>query len=446
MSRDRCRYRKYRSVSIHHGLLYLIALLLVLPLPGCSRRAGDPTGSLVERRTTDGTITTVRAISGSVWGGRAHLAEEVRIGADEGPEGDILSNVRAITCDRHSIYVLDGGNRCLRVYDMDGRHVRNIGRQGHGPGEMDNPVSLAIHPHNGTLFVRDGRLRRMNIYTPGGEVIDHWQLPTTWQCSRPSWFDTDAVLFTPEIVRPPQTDMDFHQGVCFGYISIGPEGALGDTLARPETDFRHALVVCHYEDGGSSAQGVPFTPRVVWSCRNDRSMVWGIPEDYRFEIRSPDGRTVICERPEVRVPVLPEEAEWHRRKVTASMRRNQPGWAWNGPEIPRYKPAYSDLIPDRSDRIWVVRQGPGVYHPEGVANPLTSDGYWQNPLYTDSTLIDVFDGQGHFLGEVEASTEIRFWGNSTWIEDDTVIACAEAPSGAIEVVRYRLVLPDGTAP
>lgn len=48
----------------------------------------------------------MRTIAGSVWGGTAHLEEEMRIGMFEGPREYMLGNVR-------SMAVTDAGEICL---------------------------------------------------------------------------------------------------------------------------------------------------------------------------------------------------------------------------------------------------------------------------------------------------------------------------------------------
>ena len=51
------------------------AMLLVLMLIGCSGLATDREG-WVHETSTNGSVTTVRTLSGSVWGGSARLVEE----------------------------------------------------------------------------------------------------------------------------------------------------------------------------------------------------------------------------------------------------------------------------------------------------------------------------------------------------------------------------------
>lgn len=56
--------------------------------------------------------------------------------------------------DDGSLYILDRqGDRVLK-YGPDGRHLATYGRQGEGPGELSQPISLAIGPAD-TIWVTD---------------------------------------------------------------------------------------------------------------------------------------------------------------------------------------------------------------------------------------------------------------------------------------------------
>jgi hypothetical protein len=172
----------------------------------------------------------------------------------------------------------------------------------------------------------------------------------------------------------------------------------------------------------------------------DRSVVGGVSDVYRFEIRHIDGRVIRVERAYEPVPVAPEEARWHRDAATANMVNMFPGWVWNGPDIPPHKPAFSLLLPDADGRIWVVRPGPGVRQEGGVEDPFTDHGWFRNPLWVDTYMMDVFDRDGRFLGSVDLPAGFRFSPRPVFAHD-TVIAYLENAEGTPYVKKFRLVLP-----
>ncbi len=122
-----------------------VSLILLLPL-GCSAppAADTPTGTWVGTITTEGNVTTVVNESGSVWGGTAMLVEEASIGVDVGDEPYMLAGVASIIAGEDRIYVLETRPPTVRVYDMSGTHIQDIGSEGQGPGEFQGPLMSMV--------------------------------------------------------------------------------------------------------------------------------------------------------------------------------------------------------------------------------------------------------------------------------------------------------------
>jgi hypothetical protein len=68
------------------------------------------------------------------------------------------------------IYALDRARGCVMVYDSTGAFVRQIGSQGNGPGEMMNPLSMAV--------LGDGRITVNAAYNGG---MYNYLPDGTWQ-------------------------------------------------------------------------------------------------------------------------------------------------------------------------------------------------------------------------------------------------------------------------
>ena len=102
----------------------------------------------------------------------AKLTELWRAG---GPTDDIFfGTLGAVRTDQDgNIYILDGQLSEIQVYAPDGEHLRTIGREGDGPGEMRNPADMFITADGivNVLQSMPGRIVKLTSDgTPAGET------------------------------------------------------------------------------------------------------------------------------------------------------------------------------------------------------------------------------------------------------------------------------------
>ena len=131
-----------------------------------------------------------------------------------------------------------------------------------------------------------------------------------------------------------------------------------------------------------------------------------------------------------------------RRSVTtASRRRSEPNWTWNGPDIPEHKGFLEDVAGDSQGRVWVSRRGPGVKTEVCDENPEPDPETEILPCWEDTTIVDVFGADGRFLGSVETPPGFGVSDlGATFIKDDLILIQSQDDAGTIMVKRYRLVL------
>lgn len=252
-------------------------LLTILPLVACSGSSPPESREWRGERSVNGGVTTVRTLSGSVWQGTARLVEEASIGRPEGDEAYLLANVTDLYLDSGRIYVLDVGVPVLRVYDEQGNHLFDAGRSGDGPGEFRNPRSVAVHPLDGRIFVRDGQGGRINVYAPDGPFLERWPLRSNFNTSTPFTMTYDGRLFTYTVLNLG-ADVEEWEG---GYVLCGPQGAPPDTLRQPVFDFdpRPWQIVGRSEDENgqnTTVNNVPFAPTEVYALAPDGSVLAGL--------------------------------------------------------------------------------------------------------------------------------------------------------------------------
>jgi len=406
----------------------LVAVVLVFTV-ACSSgpTESSATGTWVGSITTEGNITTVINESGSVWGGVATLVEEASIGVDLGDDPYMLGSVRAVAVHNSEIYILDQQIPTIRVYDLAGKHLRDVGSSGEGPGEFRRPDSLVIGP-DGSLYVRDAQSGRISILSPEGGELGTMPLNQGFSTANRMVMTDDGVLHNYE-----RTEADPETGER-GRGMVPRLGAdeRGEPIVPPDFGFESWSLTAN-STGMNLTTGVPFAPVMRWVLAPSGAVVAGVSDDYRFEIHSRDGRVMVVEKAWEPVSVDPAEADWRRKGSIETMRRVVPEWTWNGPEIPAVKPAYGQLLGDRSGCVWVIRSGPSTYEPECEVREGVS-------CWRSERLVDLFDVDGRYLGPVDIPADVSFT-TRPFIRDDLFVATSTDALGTIMVKRYRLVLP-----
>jgi hypothetical protein len=98
-------------------------------------------------------------------------AQVYSIGTEEGRDWEMLARVTSVTFDRQdNLYVLDAGNYRVLVFDRNGSFVRQIGKQGSGPGEITFAMAMAILP-DGNIALSDAGRSGFSIFAPDGTYV-----------------------------------------------------------------------------------------------------------------------------------------------------------------------------------------------------------------------------------------------------------------------------------
>ncbi|MFN2317435.1 MAG: hypothetical protein ABR551_09500 [Gemmatimonadales bacterium] len=183
----------------------LAFVLLLLPLGACG---GAAAGTLATRADSAG-ITIVTSTDAS-WregeGWRINPQPLVQIGhrGDNDPRYDLVEVNSGRILPSNELAVVVRGHLQMRIYDANGTWLRNISREGDGPGEMRLPGTLIVATD--TLFVADMRLSRVTAFTIAGEFLTSWPMPVAEPGGRipPSrrladgrWVGTGLTTFIP---------------------------------------------------------------------------------------------------------------------------------------------------------------------------------------------------------------------------------------------------------
>lgn len=287
-------------------------------------------------------------------------------GANEGPEAFYSANAGTVKTDAASnIYVLDASAHRVIVFDSSGNHLRTLGREGNGPGELAQPWGLSVSP-GGTVYVDDFGNSGIVAFDPDGQPLPREE---RLRGSRREWVgdgvytqvrdSIDRLLFTSE----------------------------GDTtelarIAVERDDRMIALKSC-----GISFSGIPpvFAPSIAWDA-GPGGMVVRTGVEYQIDVFAGARLTARHSRAIEPQEVTPELAA---REIGEGMTVGTPGgdrqcetdevvehrgFAARMPTIRHLR-----LAPDGT--IWVSRGGP---RPENTATDIFApDGTYVGTLPAD---------------------------------------------------------------
>jgi hypothetical protein len=424
------------------GMALLPAMLAVAGCRGPSRDENGSDEGWVGTTVNEDSTRVVRSLGGSVWKADGRLVEEAAIGTETRGEDDLLGEVYGIDATSDRIFILDHVFGTVRVYDWAGNHVRNIGRHGQGPGEFGSVSDLGIDPVREHLVVREG-IGILHRFTLSGEFVSRTSPRFRYSVSGPEFLlrvTRDGLAMMPQYTyrrvpggTPPLVQEHF-------LYTIQPDGSFTDSLELPIESDQPYVLKAWVQPDTYRPEPVPFAPQFVWTIGWDGSYISGLADEYRFEIRYPDGGRTVIEREAEPVAVEGAEKEAAIRRIYGIMRDFVPGWAWDGPEVPDTKPWFSAIIPDRAGRLWVLREGKGRPVPNWI-EPEDWRDWDHNPEWVSAFEFDVFDqATGQYLGRVEAPAGLVADPEPV-IDGETFICLTEDRSGRPIVRRYRLEFP-----
>ncbi len=388
-----------RGFHHHVGpLAWSLAGLLVLA--GCGESASKGSGDWVVERDTIGDTIVVRTISGSVWGVPMELEIDLSIGTLEGDSTLMFGFIQEMAVDADGgIYAFDGQQPALRYFDARGEYVRTLGREGSGPGEYrDVALGLAVR-RDGRVVMRDPRNGRLNVYAPDGTPSAHWPVASGLFAADAMVLDDSDHVFLKVLLGEPERNKPWP----IGMLHYDASGALVDTVPPPSIT------------GEPTDAGGTFLPSKIWALSPQRVVVVGVNDEYKFELRRPNGTVVRVERVQERVPLEAEERAEHEARNEWTRRARAQYLTADVPPIPATKPFYRGFYPGERGRIWVRRYVKAEKTDTVAEEP---DPSQPPPItWTERAVFDVFESDGTYLGEVHVPSRTSlqvFRGDTVW--------------------------------
>ena len=340
------------------------------------------------------------------------------VGADEQDPEDVRLGlvVDVALTPKGGLLVADAHSFSVHRFGPDGDDLEDLGGEGEGPGEFRS-LGGVIVTDGGHIVAWDPTLGRMTVFDDSGELEDSWRVPERRVVAERVLFpmEEDGVLLR---IFQPETPRDMRPR--YEFVHFGIDGTVRDTLEMPRE--RASVPLVGADDGANDVP--PFWPTPEWTVLKSGVLAWSHREEYRISLLNDDGseRTGI-RRDTDPVPVRPGEAEAWIEAFTDVVQRQDPGWHWDGAEIPDEKPAIRDLAPTDDGNLLVRphRVAKEVDGPDGSLN-------WSEP-----DIRHIYDEAGQVLGAIRAPE-----GHSIRrVRGDRLVTTSENPVGATQVNVFR---------
>jgi hypothetical protein len=86
-------------------------------------------------------------------------------------EGDFLAHPYNVIYDDCVYFITDSKDNCIKTFDSNGRFINKIGQPGTGPGELINPVNMAMDTIRNRIYCEDRGNHRLSFFTTDGRFI-----------------------------------------------------------------------------------------------------------------------------------------------------------------------------------------------------------------------------------------------------------------------------------
>lgn len=311
------------------------------------------------------------------------FTEDLSIGVREGDENYMFGNQIFVNTDKDgNFYITDWDRRTIRKYDLQGKHLLNIGRPGQGPGEFQN-IWRPEFDREGNLYVSDYVVHKIIFFDRAGLFLRQILLPVDMEhalANRRGYF-VGKRDFEKESPSGKKTVSVF--GLFDGQFKISAE--FQRTVFNPK------------EPSGSGEERMvnlvagllsdsAFKPEAHYLKDPDDFVWFGYPETYEIRVYAPDGhldrsiRRDYDPRPitgKDKERFLKEDAELLLNRPRLRALKNK---IYDRVQFPRFKSAYSSFAPMENGGLAVIIE----------------------KADNGDTVFDLFDKDGRYISHFQA--------------------------------------------
>jgi hypothetical protein len=400
---------------------------------------------LVEQLDSAGVEIVINGRVGRWGSGPFEFERTLRIGVVEGEDAYQFHGVSGVAVDPEGmLYVANGQSATIRIFDAEGRFLREMGGKGSGPGEFQT-LSGVVITERGVAAI-DGQLLRVTEFTNEGEALETWRYAAAGLVNLRHWTPQGWLGMSMWNNRP----------------AVAPTGT-------PDTT-RYVLNRLT-EDTVVPVPGIELPPSVRYRAPAGRGWDWPLFEatsatgvdaigrvfvsrgtTYQVDLFSPAGALVRRVRREHEPTLVGSEAiAEHLELLREAYRRSDESPAQSAGQVRLYEeriawqstfPMAEHLPPTR--RMLVGRDGSFWLERTDDVSPARLElerafarSWVEERLGSRPSTWDLFDPDGHLLGQIRIPSEFT----PHAVEGHIAVEVERGEMDVEYVVRYEVRVP-----
>jgi 6-bladed beta-propeller len=318
------------------------------------------------------------------------LEEIYTAGGGDSPDASFISATGLDVLPEGTVYVVDSKDHRVKVFDAAGKFVRAFGRQGQGPGEMNQPTGILISPDNEVL-VEDVLNRRLAVFAPDGTFRRH--------------------ISTAKGLGITGVQMDGQGLIVARSMGLGEGGKVALEVKTYDAEFNPKVTLASFEmQVGGGAKINPFSAmNLLYALGRDGLLYLGSARGYEIRVVSADGKLVrTIARDYDPVPFTQADKDEMLKSLGSLPGANIKDMV----QLPDVYPPFGFFVLTDEGRLLVKTFEKG---------PAKKEFYW-----------DVFDADGRYIARVPIVHDIQLWRNGKayfFVEDEDgyrVLRCCRA--------------------
>ena len=330
--------------------------------------------------------------------------EDLSIGGEEADENYMF--VRPIDIDSDSfgnIYVLDYRDCTIKKYNTQGKHIKNIGRKGQGPGEFQMPLFLQISQDD-KIYVGDILAKNIAIFSVNGDYLK------TIKVKEP--VDNTIIIQNEEIIAGIRYSIETETGEREHTYKVYKCSFQMDKLF--EIYSQRQPMIGRINDGQFSLDYPWF---VKWDINSKNNIYIATANKYKINVFSSKGSLLF--KFDLDFKPIPVTGEAQRKVMEILDKLKGMLDVQETSKYLEFYPVFKNLFIDMKDRIWIE-----YYRPSWRDKP------------RKETFFNVFSSNGKFLFTTKIDKVVF---PQLIFKNEYVYTLTQDESGFTKALRLRII-------